>query len=152
MTVVTNHEYGQNKITIEENAGTIQISRVGEGTIVSGKVRYHGLDTMRFELPSNAKTVNVQEEYLEEGYDENGNRREKSGSTSHIWDIRNYHSGDEISFIMDYSELDNNGNYIQKTGTMTGTEAYAEVADVLRQTLAESGLDVTMADMGFPNY
>lgn len=143
---------GQKVTTIEENAGTIQISSVGESTIVNEKIRFHMLVTTQFEIPSNAKTVNVQDTYLEEGYDENGNRRDKSGSTSHTWDIQNYQKGDEISYIMDYSELDTKGNYVQKTGTMTATGAYARIAEILSQTLSESGLDVTMADLGFTSY
>ena len=110
------------------------------------------LVTTQFELPSNAKTVNVQDTYLEEGFDENGNRRDKSGSTSHTWDIQNYQKSDEISYIMDYSELDTKGNYVQKTGTMTVTGAYARIVEILSQTLSESGLDVTMADLGFTSY
>ena len=152
VTVVTNNEYGQTQITIEENAGTIQISRMGEGTINSGKVYFYGLYSTRFELPANAKTVHVQEGFLEEGTDEHGNRREKSGKPSHTWDIQNYHRGDEVSFPMDYTDLDPNGNYIQKTGTLTVTDAYANIADTLSQTLAESGLGITMADIGFINY
>lgn len=152
VTVVTNNEYGQTQITIEENAGTIQISRMGEGTINSGKVYFYGLYSTRFELPANAKTVHVQEGFLEEGTDEHGNRREKSGKPSHTWDIQNYHIGDEVSFPMDYTDLDPNGNYIQKTGTLTVTDAYANIVDTLSQTLAESGLGITMADIGFINY
>lgn len=152
VTVVTNNEYGQTQITIEENAGTIQISRMGEGTINSGKVYFYGLYSTRFDLPANAKTVHVQEGFLEEGTDEHGNRREKSGKPSHTWDIQNYHRGDEVSFPMDYTDLDPNGNYIQKTGTLTVTDAYANIVDTLSQTLAESGLGITMADIGFINY
>lgn len=143
---------GQKVTTIEENAGTIQISSAGESTIVNEKIRFHMLVTTQFELPSNAKTVNVQDTYLEEGFDENGNRRDKSGSTSHTWDIQNYQKSDEISYIMDYSELDTKGNYVQKTGTMTVTGAYARIVEILSQTLSESGLDVTMADLGFTSY
>ena len=103
-------------------------------------------------LLSNTKTVNVQDDFLEDGSDENGNLREKSGSTSYTWDIQNYHYGDEITYAMDYSELDKNGEYIQKNGIVTATDAYATVANALNQALVESGLDVTMADLGFANY
>jgi len=149
---VTNTEHGQNKVTIEEKAGTIQISRVSEATIVSGNMRFHALTTTRFDLPANAKSVNVQDEHLEEGTDENGKPRKRSGSTSHTWDIQNYRNGDEVSFGMDYSELDSNGNDVQKTGTLTATGAYAEIVETLSQTLAQSGLGITMADLGFINY
>ena len=152
VTVITDTSYGPIKTTIEENAGLIQICRMSDGTVTSGKVQVHVRDTTRFDLPANATVVNVHDELLEEGTDENGNRREKAGSTSHTWDIQNYRYGDDISFEMCYSELDSNGNYIQKTGILTATKAYADIADVLRQTLAESGLDVTMADLGFANY
>ena len=87
-----------------------------------------------------------------EGYDENENRREQSGSWSNVWDIQNYRSGDEISFAVEYSDLNNSGEYVQKKGTITATKAYAETADALVQTLAKSGLGVTMADLGFTSY
>ena len=152
VTVITDTTYGPIKTTIEENAGLIQICRMSDGTVTSGKVRVHVRDATHFDLPANATVVNVHDELLEEGTDENGNRREKAGSTSHTWDIQNYRYGDDISFEMPYSELDSNGNYIQKTGILTATKAYADIADVLSQTLAESGLGVTMADLGFANY
>jgi len=35
---------------------------------------------------------------------------------------------------------------------MTGTKSFILITDALSQTLAESGLDITMADLGFANY
>ena len=142
----------QNKTTIEEKDGTIQVSRVGEGSMVSGIVRYHALETIQFELPSNAKAVTVLDDFLEEGTDENGTPRKKVGSANYTWDIQNYHRGDEISYEMPYSELEQNGNTVQKNGVVTATDVYADVANALNQTLAKSGLVITMADLGFANY
>ena len=140
------------KVTIEENAGNIQISHVIDTSAVIGQIPLHQYCSMQFELPPSATTVTVQEDYLMEGYDENENRREQSGSWSNVWDIQNYRSGDEISFAVEYSDLNNSGEYVQKKGTITATKAYAETADALVQTLAKSGLGVTMADLGFTSY
>ena len=120
--------------------------------MVSGIVRYHALETIQFELPSNAKAVTVLDDFLEEGTDENGTPRKKVGSANYTWDIQNYHRGDEISYEMPYSELEQNGNTVQKNGVVTATDVYADVANALNQTLAKSGLVITMADLGFANY
>lgn len=153
VTVVTDKtDAGQNQVTLEVTAGIIQITHEGESTTVSGKVSAHARNSARFDLPANVKSVDVHMEYWVGGYDEDGSLRIQSATPNYTWDIQSYHSGDEISFATDFTDMDENGDSIQKKGTLSPTRAFIMITDALSQTLAESGLGVSMEDLGFISY
>lgn len=144
-------ETGENQFAVEATPGGIQVSYLGVSSVVSGKVRARGQSTSYFDLPANAKTVNVYVEYTVEGNDENGVHNAQSASGSYTWDIQNYRPGDEISFAVDLTVVEGNQSE-QKPGTLTATKSFRLIAEALSQALAESGLGITMADLGFTNY
>ena len=155
VTVITKKtQTGHNQVTIEAAADTIHIIQEGENTSVSGAVTAHAENSMRFDLPANAKFVDVQINYRVEGSDEHG-YREQSSNPEFSWDIQGYHSGDPIVLTVDYKYVDEKGNSLKEDGSklqLAPTQALIEVTDVLHQTLEESGLDITMADIGFVSY
>lgn len=156
VTVITdNTEDIKNQVTIEVNTGIIKISYQGVSTRFYGNSAAQARSSMWFELPSNAETVDVHMEYIVAGADTSGGAEIQSSRPTYNWEIRNYRSGDDLSFTADYTHEDGNGNSIKKSGTVmtiSPTKAFILITDALDQTLTESGLDVTMADLGFSNY
>lgn len=155
VTVITKKtKTGHNQVTIEATADTIHIIQEGENTAVSGKATAHAENSLCFDLSANVKCVNVRIKYQVEGSDEHG-YKEQSSNPEFSWDIQSYRSGDPIVLTVDYKYVDEKGNSLKEDGSklqLALTQALIEVTDVLHQTLEESGLDITMADMGFISY
>lgn len=152
VTVVTKKtDTGHNQVTITATADAIQIKQEGENATVSGKVTAHAINSMSFDLPANAQNVTAQIEYWVGGTDENGTPQVQSSSPQFSWDIQNYRSGDKVSVDAEYTWVDGNDQSTKK-GYILATGALVEVTDVLSQALAESGLNICMADLGFTNF
>lgn len=153
VTVVTQKtDTGHNQVTITATEDAIQILQEGENTTISGKVTAQAINSLCFDLTANAQNVTVQIEYWVDGSDGNGNPQIQSSSPQFIWDIQTYHSGDKVSVPAEYTCLDENGKSMKKEGVILPTGALVEVTDVLSQTLLESGLNLSMADLGFTNF
>lgn len=156
VTVVTDDtEDKKNQVTIEVNTGIITVSYQGESTRFYGNSAAQARSSMWFDLPANVETVDVHMEYIVAGVDTSGGGEIQSSRPTYHWEIGNYRSGDDLSFTTDYTHEDENGNSIKKSGTVmtiSPTKAFILITDALNQTLAESGLDVTMVDLGFSNY
>lgn len=156
VTIVTvQTETTHNQVTIEATADSIRIFYEGRSTAVSGDVTANGHSTVSFCLLPDVKTVDAQMDYRMEAYDSHGNRQIQHCPSEYTWDIQNYHSGDEYSYTADYTHVDQNGNSIKKEGTVmtiSPTGSFLHITDALSQTLTESGLGVTMADLGFTSY
>lgn len=160
VTVVTekinnSNSTGYHQVTIEATADVIQMRYEDEVTTLVGKSSAFGKSELCFALSPNEKNLNAQVDYFLGSSDENGHRDIRSCITEYSWDIQNYRRADELSLTADYTEVDENGASIKKEGTMLTlvlTNPCIDVVTVLGQTLSESGLDVTMADLGFANF
>ena len=146
---------GHHQVSIEATTEGIQVSYEDEVTTVAGKSSAFGKSLLRFTLSPNVKRVNSQVEYFLGGDDGNGHKDIRSAATTYSWDIHNYRNGNELSLTTDYTQVDENGNSIKQEGTqltLVMTNPCADATMVLSQVLQESGLDVTMDDLGFANY
>ena len=160
VTVVTqeikdSNKTGHHMVSVEAAAEGIRVSYEDEVTTVVGKSSAFGKSLLQFTLSPNTKRVETQVEYFLGGDDGNGHKDIRSAATTYSWDIYNYRSGDALSLAADYTQVDEKGNSIKQEGTqltLVMTNPCADATMVLGQVLQESGLDVTMADLGFANY
>lgn len=151
----TSNQNVKHQVTIEATADGIQVSYEDEVTTISGKTSAYGKSLFRFILSPNAKRVNTQIEYFLGGDDGAGHKDIQSVITTYDLDIYNYQSGEEFSIVADYTRVDETGNSIKKDGTqmeLVLTTPCADATAVLNQVLQESGLNITMADLGFAKY
>ena len=112
-----------------------------------------GKVTARFSFPENAQMVEV--EFQVELSASNGSQKEVSTYEGiYNWDISQYAEGDEVVDKAVYNHIDKNGNYTHKDETVGYkiTGIIEPVCDALRKSLSDSGLGITMADLGFVSY
>jgi hypothetical protein len=110
---------------------------------------------LQFTLTPNIKNVNANVEYYLESTDGYGHSDIRSCATTILLNIHDYRSGDKLSVDTDYTQVDENGKSTKQEGMqleLVLTNPCADAMSVLSQVLQESGLDVTMADLGFANY
>ena len=146
---------GKHQVTIEATEHAIQLLYEDEVTSLVGKASAAGNSVFSFVLMPNAKTVNAQVEYFLGSSDGEGHENIQSCITTYELNIQNYRRGDDLSLTADYTQVDENGNSIKKEGTVLTlklTNPCNDIVTVLSQVLTESGLDMTMADLGFTNF
>ena len=152
VTVVTDKtNSGQNQVTIEAKDDRIRVFFLGESSTVSGKASAHGRNSSEFYLAANAASVSVHINFRIEGKDEYDVTHLQLAETDYTWDIQNYRSGDEISFPVKLTLVDGNTT-TEKSASLVGSDSFVDITDALSQTLTASGLNVTMADLGFTSY
>ena len=109
--------------------------------------------TAQLALPENECSVEM--DFLTEISANQGSLKEVSTyKGTYAWDISQYAEGDEVVGTAVHNYVDVNGNYTHKDETVGYkiTGIVEPICDALRKALSESGLGITMADLGFVNY
>ena len=109
--------------------------------------------TAQFEFPNDVQLVEVN--FKTEISATYGSQKETSTyEGTYDWDISQYVEGDVVVGTAIYNYIDQNGNYTHKNETVDYqiTGIIEPVCNALRKVLSESGLGITMADLGFVNY
>lgn len=151
----TSNTESKHQVSLEATADGIQVSYESEVTTLSGKASAYGRSLLQFTITPNVEWVNTQLVYFLGGDDGDGHRDIQSVTTTYELDIYNYRSGKKITVNADYTRVDENGNSIKEDGTqmeLVLTTPCTDATTVLSQVLQESGLNITMADLGFANY
>lgn len=146
---------GSHQVTVEATDAGIQVTYSDEITTLVNKASAFGKSVLQFTLTPNIKNVNANVEYYLESTDGYGHSDIRSCATTILLNIHDYRSGDKLSVDTDYTQVDENGKSTKQEGMqleLVLTNPCADAMSVLSQVLQESGLDVTMADLGFANY
>ena len=150
----TSGKYLVSQVVIKGKEDKIQIVYKCESIVTLTNASAGANQIAKVDFPEGSRNVQVEIQYEVTGR-EGGHTRTQSCDTTYTWNIEAYEEGDEIKFTADYTDVDENGKSLKQEGTMLSfdaTRGFGDITDALRKVLAESGLGITMADLGFVNY
>lgn len=125
---------------------------------IINRANYSGYSTFgevsaQLSLPENEQQVEVNFK-TEISASKGGKKETSTYEGTYNWDISQYAEGEEVVGTAVYNYVDQYGNYTHKNETVGYkiTGIIEPICDALRKALSESGLGITMADLGFVCY